>query len=369
MKELTQEHLSDILYGSAILGAGGGGELSEGFGLIDQAVAAGKTFKLVSIDEVADDAIVCTPYLLGAISGLSAEEEQQYVDLPRIERHPMLIAYDEFQTLLGCEFFGATPCELGGSNTAVAFFCAAMNDHCVIDADPAGRAVPEITHSTYYLEGLPASPIVAVNEFGEKFVLENVIDDKRAETLVRALCQVSRNDISAIDHALPMGTLKTALIAGTISKAMHLGQAWREAQHTPESVADTVATVGGGYVCFKGCVEQADYTTTDGFTLGAIKLSGVDVFHDQSFNISVKNENMAGWLNDAVCVTVPDLICIIDNHTGQPLNNPNVKPGQVVSVVLLPAPDEFKTAKGLAAFGPAYAGLDIDYQPVKTPVN
>ena len=122
MKELSRQNLTDILYGSAIMGAGGGGELSEGFGLIDEAIAAGKHFKLASIDEVPDDAIVCTPYLLGAISGLSDEEELQYLELPRSSQHPILVAYTEFQLLLGCEFFAATPCELGGSNTAVAFF-------------------------------------------------------------------------------------------------------------------------------------------------------------------------------------------------------------------------------------------------------
>ena len=239
-----------------------------------------------------------------------------------------------------------------------------MNDHCVVDADPAGRAVPEITHSTYYLEGLPASPIMAVNEFGEKFVLEHIADDKRAETLVRALSQVSRNDIAVIDHALPMATLKTALIKGTISKAMHLGQTWREAVHAPVSVAEAVATAGDGCVCFKGCIEEANYKTADGFTLGSILIAGNDAFGEQSFRIEVKNENLVGWLNDDVHVTTPDLICLIDNDTGQPVNNPNVTTGQAVSVVLLPAPLAFQTKKGLAAFGPAYAGVDEQYRPI-----
>ena len=364
MKELKRQDISDILHGSAILGAGGGGELSEGFGLIDEALAAGKSFKLASVDEIADDAIVCTPYLLGAISELTVDQEEQYAGLPRSGRHPILIAYDEFQSLLGCEFSASTPCELGGSNTAVAFYCAAMNGHYVVDADPAGRAVPEITHSTYYLAGLPASPIIAVNEFGEKFILDQIKDDQRAETLVRALCQVSRNDIAVIDHALPMRTLKNVLISGTISKAMQLGKIWRNALHKPESVADAIVKFGGGCVCFKGQVTQADYRTGQGFTLGSILISGIESFNKQSFKISVKNENMVGWLNDSVCVTIPDLICLIDADTGHPVNNPNASPGLLVSVVLLPSPDVFRTTRGLNAFGPAYAGVDVDYQPI-----
>ena len=180
MRQLSRQDLADILYGAAILGAGGGGELDEGFGMIDEALAAGKTFTLVSLDEVPDEALICTPYLLGAISGLSEEQERQYQRLPRCDRHPILAAYDHFQRHLGQEFYATTACEMGGSNTAVAFYAAAMNGHYVLDADPAGRAVPEITHSTYYLNGLPAAPIVAANEFGESFILDKVIDDQRS---------------------------------------------------------------------------------------------------------------------------------------------------------------------------------------------
>ncbi len=363
MKELSREDLSDILYGAAILGAGGGGDLEEGFTLIDQALAAGKSFRLLSIDEVPDNALICTPYLLGAISGLSAEEEARYQGLPRIETHPMLVAYQAFQKHLGREFYATTACELGGSNTAAAFFPAAMNDHYVLDADPAGRAVPEITHSTYYLAGLPASPIFAANEFGETFVLENVIDDQRAETLVRALCQVSRHDIAAIDHALEMHMLKDVLIPGTITRAMNLGRVWRESK-TQRNLAEVIAHAGGGRVGFSGCVSSVEYNTVEGFTLGQIDIDGTGSDAAHQYRIMVKNENLVAWLDGEVAVTIPDLICLIDTDTGEPVTNPHAIAGQNVSVILLPAPEQFRTEKAISVFGPAYVGLDIDYKPI-----
>ncbi len=365
MKELNRQDLSDILYGAAILGAGGGGELDEGFALIDRALAAGKTFKLMSIDEVPDDALICTPYLLGAISGLSDEEEQKYVGLPRSEIHPVLIAYDAFQKHLKKSFYGTTACELGGSNTAVAFFAAAMNDHFIIDADPAGRAVPEITHSTYYFAGLPASPIVAANEFGETFVINHVADDQRAETLVRALCQVSRNDIAAIDHALEMRVLKDVLIAGTISKAMHLGRTWRDAHINTDTMAQVIAEAGHGAVAFTGQVAASGHETRDGFTYGSIEIDGDGEYAGQQFKITLKNENLVGWLNGEVHVTIPDLICLLDITTGQPVTNPHAVKGQLVAVVLFPAPVEFTSEKALSVFGPAYAGINECYEPIK----
>jgi DUF917 family protein len=363
MKELSRIDLLDILKGATVLGAGGGGDLQEGLSLIDQALDAGKTFKLASIDEVPDDALVCTPYLLGAISPLSAEEERRYSGLSRSDRHPLLLAYERFQRYLGQPFYATTACELGGSNTAVPFFCAAMNDHCVIDADPAGRAVPEITHSTYYFAGLPAAPIVAANEFGETFVLEKVIDDQRAETIVRALCQVSRNDISVIDHALEMQVLRQVLIPGTISRSMALGRVLRETKDA-EGLPRQIANIAGGAIAFSGIVKAATYTTADGFTKGSIEIDGSGEHRGQTYRILVKNENLAGWLNDDVNVTIPDLICVFDNGSGQPVTNPHVTAGQSVAVVLLPAPAEFTSDKALSVFGPAYAGIDAAYRPI-----
>lgn len=354
MTVLTRQNLEDILYGAVILGAGGGGDIEEGLGLIDTALAAGKVFDLVSVDDVPDDALICTPYLIGAITPLTAEEQKMYEGLPLVA-DPMLQAYAEFQSHLGQEFYGTTPCELGGSNTAAAFFPAVMNGHKIIDADPAGRAVPEITHSTYYLAGLPAAPIYAVSPFGESFLINNVKDDQRAETLVRSICTVSQNNIAAIDHALPMSVLRDVLIPGTVTQAMKLGEVWRlAAQNAPEAVAQA----GNGALVFQGQVTRVVYETKDGFTIGDIHIANKA---GQTMRVSVKNENMACWIDDAVFATIPDLICLMDVDTGAPIANPDCTHGQNVCVLILPAPTPFLSDAGLASFGPRYAGIDAEF--------
>ncbi|MDB2369167.1 DUF917 domain-containing protein [Octadecabacter sp.] len=362
MQQLNRQDLEDILLGAVIMGAGGGGDIAEGRAMIEAAFAAGKTFDLVTLDEVPDDALICTPYLLGSITPLSAKEERVYTGLTDSDTDPMLQAYAEFQAHLGQEFYGTTACELGGSNTVAAFFPAVMNGHKIIDADPAGRAVPEITHSTYYLAGLPAAPIYAVNQFGESFLIDKVKDDQRAETLVRALSQVSRNTIAAIDHALPMRDLRSALIPGTISKAMKLGKVCRDAMAAGADAANQVATAGEGAVVFSGIVSDLAYQTDEGFTVGRIVLAGHDAHAGSDMKISVKNENMACWLDETVFATVPDLICLFDTKTGAPIANPDVKPNQSIQVVILPAPTAFTCEKGLSIFGPSYAGIDATFK-------
>lgn len=363
MQTLTRQDLSDILHGAAILGTGGGGELSEGFALIDDALAHGKEFKLVGLDEVPGDALVCTPYVLGAISPLPENEERRYDRLPRINEPPILLAYRRFEKYLGRRFYGTISCELGGSNTAVAFYAAAMNGGYILDADPAGRAVPEITHSTYYINGLPAEPIMMANEFGECILCENVMDDLRAESVVRALAKVSRNDIAAIDHALEMRILRDAVIPGAISMARDLGRAWRRARDSGHDVAEAVATQSGGHVAFRGSIGANDWSTRDGFTFGGFEVEGTGPFAGHRYQVDLKNENLVARLDGEVHATIPDLICMLDTDTGMPVTNPNYRTGQNVAVVLIHAPDAFTSSKGLEAFGPRYAGLDQAYRP------
>jgi len=363
MKQLSRQNLEDILIGATILGTGGGGEMSLGLEMIDDALAQGKSFNMVSLDEAPEDALVCTPYMLGAISPLPAEEEKKYERLPRISEPAILAAFKRFEDYLGRKFYGTISCELGGSNTATAFYAAAMADAYIIDADPAGRAVPEITHSTYYINGLPAAPIVTANAFGETVICENVMDDERAEHIVRALSVVSRNDIAAIDHALEVREIRHAVIPGAISMAMRMGEVWRKAKDVGSDVPDAIATEGQGAVVFRGTVDENNWKTENGFTIGDIAIEGIEENSGDTYRIWLKNENMIGRLNGQVHATIPDLICLIDTETGYAVTNPNYYQGQKVAVVVLPAPAPFLTPKGLSAFGPAYLGLKQEYRP------
>lgn len=351
---LSEQDLDDILLGASVLGTGGGGELKEGRALIGEALAAGKEFVLVDVADVPDDAVICTPYMLGALSGISPDEDAAYARLPRADRHPLLLAYDRFQRYLNRDFHGVVACELGGSNTAAAFYCAAMNGHLIIDADPSGRAVPEIQHTTYNLAGLAPGDLVFANAFGECFIYENVPDDTRAETIARALAVASCNDIAGIDHALPMAVLRDALIHGTISLSLALGQAMRAARIDGTDVAFVVAEKGGGRIALRGTITACDWQTEDGFTVGKISVTGTN---GQQCEIDFKNENMCLRVDGTVVEVIPDLICLLDIALGEAVTNPNARVGADVAVVVLPAPAPFNTPAGFDLFGPSYIGL------------
>lgn len=365
MRSLSRRELSDILHGCTILGTGGGGSLEEGLALVDAALDAGKEFKLVSLDEVPDDAYIATPYNCGAISPLSEAERREYADLPQIGEESALRAFRVMEGYFNQEFYGVISTELGGGNTATAFCVGAMLGKYLIDADPAGRSVPELEHSTYFMNGLPISPMAVANAFGDTAIIKDVVNDLRAEALVRAMARVSRNSIGVVDHPVMASQLKKAVIPGAISYALKLGAALREARDRGEAAAPRLASAGRGRMLFRGRVRDYTWETKDGFTVGEALIAGDEEYSGSTYRLWFKNENIIAWRNGEIDVTVPDLICVLNEETVEPVTNPYWRIGMPVSVFGLPAPAEWRTHKGVHIFGPRHFGFEVDYKPLE----
>lgn len=363
MKKLTFNEVKDILVGCAILGTGGGGSLIEGIKKIDAALKQDKEFMLVDFNELDDEDLVATPYSCGAISPLTDEERKKYEGLPLLDEVPQIVAVREMEKYLKKEIKAVISTELGGENTATALYCGAMAGKYIIDADPAGRSVPELQHSTYFLNEINIHPISVVNKFGESAIITKVIDDYRAETLVRAMAVVSQNDIAVVDHVKTVKVLRNSVIRGAISHALEIGKAFRTAEENGEDIASKVAEAGKGTVVFRGVVTSNDWDTVKGFTVGDLMVEGKEDYTGDNFKVWYKNENIITWKNGEYFATVPDLVCIFDDDNKEPLLNPYGDKGKNISVIVLPAPKEWTTERGLEVFGPKSFGHDINWKP------
>ena len=363
MRTLNRDDLINILYGCAILGTGGGGSLTEGIKLIDEALAQGKTFRLASFDDLAPDDVIGTPYGCGAISPLTEEEKKKYARLPEAEENFYILCMKQMEQYLGKELKAVISTELGGHNTATALYCGAMADKVIVDGDPAGRSVPALQHSTYFLHDVPMCPMSVMNKFGEGAVFTNVFDDERGEDMVRALAVVSQNIIAVMDHVNTAQVLKNAVIRGAISQAEAVGKAFLSAEQAGGDFVDAVAQAGQGRPMFRGVVTKSTYETRDGYTYGDTEIRGTGDYEGHTLRVWYQNENIISWLDGEFFVTVPDLICLFDLDEQMPQLNPHAREGENVAVVALPAPAEWTTQRGLEVFGPRSFGSDVDYTP------
>ena len=363
MRELSREELYDILWGCAILGTGGGGSPEEGIDLIEEALAAGKTFRLADFDEVDPEILVGTPYACGAISPLTEEDIRKFAAMPKPEKDPALLAFEAVEKSLGQEIPAVISTELGGWNTASAFFTAAMNGRIILDGDPAGRAVPGLQHSTYYLDDIPMYPLGASTNWGETLTIHYLADDMRGEDILRAIAAVSQNTVYIVDHIAPASKIGASVIRGAISRAQRVGHAYRQALAGGGDLSEAVTTAAGGKVFFSGVMRENTYETRDGYTFGDMYITGDGDWAGHELRIWYQNENIMSWLDGEVCVTVPELIVVMNLDQKVPQLNPYAEAGERVDVLCLPADRPWMTEKGLATFGPKSFGFEKEWEP------
>jgi DUF917 family protein len=65
-----------------------------------------------------------------------------------------------------------------------------------------------------------------------------------------------------------------------------------------------------------------------------------------------------------VVATVPDLICLVDELTAEPVTTEVVRYGLRVQVLGIPAPLLLRTDRALPVVGPAGFGYDVEYRPL-----
>lgn len=365
MKRLTKQDLHDILLGAAIVGTGGGGSLKEGIELVDKAYDEGFEFTLAEINEIPDDALIGSPYTCGSIGNLTEEQQKAYDVLPKIKEAKEVKAIKVLEDYLGKEFYGVIATELGGGNTAAALNVAARLGKPIIDADPAGRSVPCLQHSTLFLNKVPITPMGLANIFGDSMVISSVANDDRAEVLARQTAVASFNSVGVVDHPGLWEDLKNALIKNTITYCLEIGRTARTANEEGRNFAYDVAEKFNGYVIFEGEITEAEWEDRGGFTFGNLNIKGEDEYEGQNLNIWFQNEYIMSWKNGEVFATVPDSINIYVNDEKIPLLNPNGKKGMKVTVFVLKAFDEWRTKEAIEIFGPRFFGYDMDYRKIE----
>ena len=80
--------------------------------------------------------------------------------------------------------------------------------------------------------------------------------------------------------------------------------------------------------------------------------------------IDFQNENLVARHNGEIVCTVPDLICVVDSATGEPITTELLRYGFRVTVLGFPAPALWTTPEGLATAGPRVFGYPIVYRPL-----
>lgn len=110
--------------------------------------------------------------------------------------------------------------------------------------------------------------------------------------------------------------------------------------------------------------------TKGAFNWGRLTIEGSARFSGVELSIEFQNENYVAFTSNPdgsknILATVPDLISLVDEDTGEPVTTEEVRYGLRVAVISMPCSPLWTTPQGLITVGPAAFGYqDTVYTPV-----
>lgn len=357
MRKLTLQEVEDLLYGACIFGTGGGGSLSEGLELVRKLYANGKAVSIISLDQVEDDWLIASPYYVGSVAPPPEEVRKRLEGLPVLPDEVATLAAKALQDYLGKELKAVIATELGG-NTACAIETAIHLGVPLIDADPAGRAVPDLAHTTFHIYDVSISPFALANRFGDTLIVQHAVNHDRAEQISRAFAATSGNLAGVCDHPVDGKRLRESVIPGTLSQAEKVGRARRLSRAVGSIPAYAIAAAGNGSQLIHGVISEATWEDVGGFIEGEVTIVPMEKDGSEPLTVWFRNEFMIARRGEEILSIIPELLTILDHTTGEPILNPSCQAGMIVDVVTFPAPAAWETEKGLSIFGPAYIGME-----------
>ncbi|MEJ1092137.1 DUF917 domain-containing protein [Microbacterium istanbulense] len=358
--QLTAADLPDLARGATLLGTGGGGDPYIGKMLVER-VLGDREITILDPVEIRDDLFVIPTAQMGAptvmVEKIPAGTEPSLA-LRTLEEH------------LGRSADATMPIECGGINSMIPLIVAAESGLPVVDADGMGRAFPELSMETFAVYGVHGSPLALAGERGEQVIIDTGDDDRQMEWLARGIT-IRLGGVGHIaEYAMSGADVRRTAVPRTISMALALGRAIRLAREEHRSpftaIADTLATTLYPHLreLFVGKVVDVERRTTDGFAKGRATIAGLDG-SGATLEIAFQNENLTAHRDGRLVAIVPDLICVVDHETAEPITTEGLRYGQRVRVLGISTPEMMRTPEALATFGPVAFGLDEQFVPVE----
>lgn len=361
MKTIEASDLAALSMGSVFLATGGGGDPWLSVVLAEEALAKHGPVPLIDPDKLKNDDVVVA---VGGVGAPSVSLEM----LPSLTEPMNAVRAFEIQTDINVS--ALISFEIGGANSLMPLQAAAMLGYPVIDGDGMGRALPEAQMMTFAIHGIAPTPALAMDFAGNTRLFQN-LDSTSYEIQLRQWTELHGGMVTTVEHPMSRNTLKQAMVPGSLSFALEIGQHLLDHQGHVEALLEQLrasfqSSIYGRFVVFgSGQVQRVERRVEGGFDVGRIALSPLEEKkRGLPFELFVKNEFIQLNQADRVLATVPDLIVALDLESGEPLNAERIAYGQRLVLLGIGAPPHYRTDAALQVVSPACFGLKAPYRPL-----
>jgi DUF917 family protein len=368
----TKQECQDFVRGLCFMGTGGGGPPKLGLKLLLDQLEAGREIECVDIDSLPDDAWTATVAGMGGRGGTGGTEgELEQLGCVEEKHDPlgrMVGAVRALEDYAGVKVEAIVPVEIGASNVPAPVAAALELGVPAVDGDYAGgRAIPEVPQTIPEIRGVSVCPASFVTRWGDVLILKDTVSTAMADRIGRMIIVAVYGGMGISCYLLQVKEARELLAAGTLTSALQVGQAIREAREEgADPVAAAVKAVGG-WLLFEGEVTSSAVMDEESyaFGLGSHELGGLREYEGRSFKIWYKNEYHISWLDGVPFVTSPDSMIMVQLHTGEPGTSYDFSVGDQVAIVGRRAHEAFRSQRGIELLGPRHFRFDIDYVPIE----
>jgi DUF917 family protein len=364
--KLSKENAYDMLTGVGILGTGGGGD-PDTFGrpLVDWDYQRDRVYEITDPTSIRDDAfIVCGGYM-GSVTAFKTIGDMLESWETKFELHE---AMKISERIYGKKVNHLVPFELGGTNTTVMLSLAARAGITVVDGDGLGRSAPETQMISFIGYNIKLCPMPVVTKNGSVIIVDRTSSPALADEIGR-YSVVQDGGAGANNHYYQSGAqLKEAVIPNSISKAIELGSAVRDANENKRNPIDAFLDIMGGQILTHGTIEEVKGEDRAGHWHVQVRIKPENL--RSRFEVVVKNEYMMALYDGKPVVMFPDLICMHYPDSGHGVMSSNLRKGLKVVLTAIPAHERLRhtisTEIGKKAFSPKrYGHPELEYKPME----
>ena len=359
--KITWNDVAEIALGGAFLACGGGGDVMVGRMVTERVLREHGDVDLIPLHEISDNAMVIA---VGGVGAPSIMNEKVSNGTEAITALRLLEDY------AGRKADALIAFEAGGFNSLIPVMTASQLKIPVLDADGMGRAFPEMQMETFSIYGVSATPLTLVGNEGNSAIM-NMTEAATAEKLIRQFTILGGGGVCfSAEHIMNGITVKQVSVPDTITLSLRLGRCLRENHGNMRNFRQELDAIlqtahyGKPNVLFEGKVTDVDRQVKGGYDVGIVTLQE---FGDdgETMTMDIQNEFLTARLGTHMLATVPDLICMLDNDTVQPITQETLRYGQRVTVMGIVAPEILRTEQALKVIGPGCFGIDLEYIPVE----
>ena len=356
IKSINRSDMTDIALGGAFLGTGGGGDPYIGRLMAEQAIDNHGPVEVIDVESLSDDALVIPVCMMGAPTVMLEK-------LPRGDE--AVNALRSLEAVLGRKADALFCIEAGGLNSTIPIAVAATVGLPIVDGDGMGRAFPELQMVSMTMFDIHACPMAMADEKGNALVL-NTVDNLSTEKFARVIT-VEMGGAGLISlYPMTGAEAKKSILRGSLSLISNIGQIISYEQTANRNPADKLASELNGVRLFEGRITDVERRTEGGFARGQAIIQGLEAYQGRSMKLNFQNEFLLAEDNKGKPLAMtPDLICLLDLETGQPITTETMGYGYRVIVFGLPCDPKWRSKHGLELVGPKYFGYEADYKPIE----